>query len=44
LRINSEARRQGLKIGFLIMAGLALLSIFPAGRLPSYRPGEIPEN
>jgi predicted MFS family arabinose efflux permease len=44
LRINSEARLQALKIGFLVMAGLALLSILPAGRLPNYRPGEIPEN
>jgi len=26
----------------LIMAGLALLAIIPAGRLPTYRPGEIP--
>jgi hypothetical protein len=24
------------------MAGLALLAIIPAGRLPNYRPGEIP--
>ena len=32
----------GVKIGFVIMAGLALLSIIPAGRLPGYRPGELP--
>jgi hypothetical protein len=25
------------------MAGLALLAILPAGRLPNYRPGEIPD-
>jgi len=43
VRINTEARLSALKIGFLIMAGLALLAIFPAGRLPGYRPGEIPE-
>jgi hypothetical protein len=24
------------------MAGLALVTIFPAGRLPDYKPGEIP--
>ncbi|WP_353144832.1 MFS transporter, partial [Acinetobacter pragensis] len=42
LRINTVSRLLALKIGFLIMAGLALLSILPAGRLPNYRPGEIP--
>jgi hypothetical protein len=26
------------------MAGLALVSIIPAGRLPNYRPGEIPSD
>jgi hypothetical protein len=43
-RINTEARLRTLKIGFLIMAGLALLSIFPAGQLPNYVPGEIPSD
>jgi predicted MFS family arabinose efflux permease len=43
LRINTEARLMALKIGLLIMAGLALLTILPASRLPNYRPGEIPE-
>jgi predicted MFS family arabinose efflux permease len=43
LRINTESRLLALKIGLLIMAGLALLTILPASRLPSYRPGEIPE-
>lgn len=42
LRINTEARLRALKIGLLIMAGLALLAIFPSSRLPAYRPGEIP--
>ncbi|MBZ6077873.1 MFS transporter [Microvirga puerhi] len=42
VRVNTEARLQALKFGLLVMAGLALLSIFPAGRLPNYRPGEIP--
>lgn len=40
--INTEARLRALKVGFLIMAGLALLAIGPAGRLPNYRPGDIP--
>jgi hypothetical protein len=42
MRINTEARLQALKIGFLVMAGLALLALFPAGRLPDYKPGDIP--
>ncbi|WP_407520473.1 MFS transporter [Methylobacterium oryzisoli] len=44
IRVNVEARLRALKIGFLIMAALALLSIIPAGRLPPYRPGEIPSD
>jgi hypothetical protein len=43
LRINTDSRLLALKIGLLIMAGLALLTILPASRLPHYRPGEIPE-
>jgi hypothetical protein len=42
VRVNTEARLRALKIGLLIMAGLALLAIIPAGQLPNYRPGEIP--
>jgi hypothetical protein len=30
VRVNTEARLWALKIGLLIMAGLALLSIIPA--------------
>lgn len=44
LRVNTESRLLALKIGLLIMAGLAMLAILPAGRLPNYRPGEIPED
>jgi hypothetical protein len=44
VRVNTEARLRALKIGLLIMAALALLSIIPAGRLPNYRPGEIPSD
>ena len=43
VRVNSEARLRALKIGLLIMAGIALLAIFPAGQLPNYVPGEIPD-
>ena len=44
MRINSEARTRALKIGFLILSGLALVAIFPSGWLPNYRPGEIPSD
>jgi MFS family permease len=44
VRINTEARLRALKMGFLIMAGLALLTIIPAGRLPNYVPGEMPSD
>jgi predicted MFS family arabinose efflux permease len=44
VRVNTEARLRALKIGLLIMAGLAFLSILPASRLPNYRPGEIPDD
>ena len=43
-RINTEMRLNALKIGLLIMACLAALTILPAGRLPDYRPGDIPAN
>jgi len=44
VRVNTEARLRALKIGLLIMAGLALLAVIPAGRLPNCRPGEIPSD
>ncbi len=44
VRINTDARLSALRMGLLIMAGLALLAIIPAGRLPDYKPGEIPAN
>jgi len=43
VRINTEARLRALKIGLLILACLASLAIIPAGWLPNYRPGEMPE-
>lgn len=42
VRVNTESRLRALKIGLLLMAGLALLTIIPASRLPNYRPGELP--
>ena len=44
VRVNTEARLRALKIGLLIMAGLALVTIIPAGRLPNYVPGEVPDD
>jgi MFS family permease len=42
VRINTESRLRALKIGLLIMAGVAALALIPASRLPGYTPGEIP--
>jgi hypothetical protein len=41
VRVNTESRLRALKIGLLIMAGIAMLAIFPAGWLPHYIPGEV---
>ena len=41
LRITTEERLRALKICLLTMAGLALMTIVAAGRLPAYKPGEI---
>lgn len=42
VRINTAARLRALKISFQVLAGLALLGLVPAGRLPLYRRGEVP--
>jgi MFS family permease len=39
--INEDARLNALRAAFLIVAGISLLSIFPAMRLPKYVPGEL---
>jgi hypothetical protein len=44
VRVNTDARLSALRMGLLVMAGLAVLAIIPAGRLPDYKPGEIPAN
>ncbi|MGD8165641.1 MFS transporter [Herbiconiux sp. P16] len=41
--VNTAARLSALKLGLLIMAGVSALAIFPASRLPRYRPHEIPD-
>jgi hypothetical protein len=38
----TESRLRALKIGFLVLSGMALLALIPCGWLPDYRPGEIP--
>lgn len=43
LAVNEAARLRALQVAFFVMGSLALLSIFPCGRLPDYRPEEIPE-
>jgi MFS family permease len=42
LQINADARLRALKLTFLLLAGLGLLAFVPAGRLPDYRPHEVP--
>jgi predicted MFS family arabinose efflux permease len=43
VRVNTVVRLRALKIGLVIMAGIALLAIFPAGQLPNFIPGEMPD-
>lgn len=43
VRVNTESRLRALKIGLLIMAGIAMLAIIPAGGLPNYIPGDLPD-
>lgn len=40
--INADARLRALQTSLLGLAGIALLAIIPAGRMPDYRPGDIP--
>jgi len=39
--VNEDARRKALQAALLIVAGIALLAIFPAAGLPRYVPGEL---
>lgn len=39
--INEDARRGAVQASFLVVAGIALLAIFPAWRLPRYSAGEL---
>jgi hypothetical protein len=42
VRVNTEARLTALRTGLLIMAGVALIALIPASRLPNYIPDELP--
>ncbi|PPL19670.1 MFS transporter [Microterricola pindariensis] len=41
--INADARLRALQISLLGLAGIALLAIVPAGRMPNRLPGDLPE-
>lgn len=41
IAINEDARLRALRGAFLVVAGISLLSIFPAAKLPRYAPGEL---
>ncbi len=43
LAVNEAARLRALQVAFFVLGSLSLLAIFPCGKLPDYRPGEIPE-
>ena len=42
LQINADARMRALKVTFLLLTALGLLAFVPAGRLPDYKPDEVP--
>jgi len=42
LQVNADARLHALKLTFLLLSGLGLLAFVPAGRLPDYKPDEVP--
>ncbi len=43
VEVNEEARLTALRLGLLVLAGVSATAILPAGRLPRYRPDEIPD-
>lgn len=42
LQINEDARLRALQLTFLLLTCLGLLALVPAGRLPGYKPDEVP--
>jgi predicted MFS family arabinose efflux permease len=43
LEANREARLDGLRAALVVLAGVALLALFAARRIPTTQPGSIPE-
>jgi MFS family permease len=43
VRINESSRLWALKMGFVALGVLSLLTTIPAQRLPAYGPGEVPQ-
>ncbi len=43
LAVNEAARLRALKVAFFLLGTVALVCIFPSGRLPDYLPGEVPD-
>ena len=41
-RINEDSRLRALQVSFHVLTLVALLAVVPAGRLPAYKPGEVP--
>ncbi len=41
--VNEESRLRALQISLLALAGVAAIAIVPAGRMPGFTPGDIPE-
>ena len=39
---SAYARLRALKLTFLLLTALGLLAFVPAGRLPDYKPDEVP--
>lgn len=41
VRLNEEVRLRTLKFGLLVLAGVSIIALIPASRLPNYRPEEL---
>lgn len=44
VQVNEDARLRALKISILGLAAIALLAIIPAGRMPNFLPGGLPQD
>jgi len=43
LEVNQQARLDGLRAALVVLAGVALLALFAARRIPTEQPGSTPE-